>query len=315
MEYFGAVFRKQGTVFNGKLDKVIECDLLPACAFMVRSEVIKEVGFWDRSYFLYWDETDWQKHIKEKGWRLVCCTDSVIWHKNGSSNPTNTRALYYGSRNVVKYFGKYIPEGKIQSFTKYVLWSNFQIIYPSNYKKLYGVIRTIMVSIEDALNGVGGIAGEGRIFARDSKCDLLKTALNGVNNVLLTFDGAYDASTYEKILFNTVMRILQKKIIAIYIYTEREDINRDIFAKRAEFVKKKDGHYDLKLKLCVHVNVDLPNWEEGWCIVDPATNYIDSLDGWMYFKNYPRAWNLFYITHRDVLAYKLYQYHRKVSEG
>ena len=313
--YFGAVFEHQGEKYEGGIDKVRECDLLPACAYMFKSKVLDEVGFWDVSYFLYWDETDWQKRVKDAGWKLVCCTDSVIWHKNGSFQPTNTRALYYGARNVVKYFGKYADRDKLEDLTKYILWSNFQMIYGSNYKGMDGVTRTIMIAIDDAVRGIGGPCREGRVFDRNvEETDHLMNGLKNAQSVLIKPHKMYDRGLAKKTLFNLVIRILRKKKVKIYICYELPEEDRKEFEGRAEFVGDDGGQYDLRLKMCVHVNVDLPEWEDGWVIIDPNANYLDTYEGWMYFRNYEYAWKLFYTSNKDVLLKDLKKYRDRIEK-
>lgn len=314
--YFGAVFEHQGEKYEGGLEKVIECDLLPACAYMFKSKVLDDIGFWDVSYFLYWDETDWQKRVKDAGWKLVCCTDSVIWHKNGSFQPTNTRALYYGTRNVVKYFGKYVNRDKLEELMKYILWSNFQLIYGSNYRKLDGVTRTVMMAIEDAVHGIGGACLDGRVFDRNVEAtDYLMNGLKESKTVLIKPHRRYDADMAKSVLFNMVIKVLRKKDVKIFICYDLEEKYKSAFEGRAEFVDSDSGEYDLRLKMCAHVNVDLPQWEDGWIIVDPFANYLDTYEGWIYFKNYEYAWRLFYTSNKDVLLKNLTDYHDRVNLG
>lgn len=310
--YFGAFFDRQGTRYNNDLDEVIECDLLPACAYVFRSCVIDSVGFWDTSYFLYWDETDWQKRVKEAGWKLVCCTDSVVWHKNGSFQPTNTRALYYSTRNVVKFFGKYVEKEKLEHLSRFILWSNFQRMYACNYKGIDGVIRTVMIAIDDAVHGIGGACQDGRIFDRNiEQTDFLMNGLKDSNSVLLVLGKKYDSEMARSLLFRMIIKIRRLKNVKICISADLDNDAYDQFEDRAEFVDNTDGDYDLRLRLCAHVNVDLPEWENDWIIVDPTGNYIDNYNGWLYFSNFQFEWNLFYNSHKDILLDELIEYHEK----
>ncbi|MEA3408193.1 MAG: glycosyltransferase family 2 protein [Chloroflexota bacterium] len=49
-------------------------------AMMVRKETIQEVGLLDDEYFMYCEEIDWCKRIKEAGWEIYCLPSAEIVH-------------------------------------------------------------------------------------------------------------------------------------------------------------------------------------------------------------------------------------------
>ena len=64
---------------------VRECDWLPGCYYLVRREVIDQVGLFDPRYFLYYEEVDHCKRVKQAGWKVVYYPDTTVVHIGGES--------------------------------------------------------------------------------------------------------------------------------------------------------------------------------------------------------------------------------------
>ena len=50
---------------------VRECDWVPGCYYLIRREVIDKVGLFDPRYFLYYEEVDHCRRVKQAGWKVV----------------------------------------------------------------------------------------------------------------------------------------------------------------------------------------------------------------------------------------------------
>ena len=64
---------------------VRECDWVPGCYYLVRRELIAEVGLFDPRYFLYCEEVDHCRTAKRRGWRVVYFPDVEVVHLGGES--------------------------------------------------------------------------------------------------------------------------------------------------------------------------------------------------------------------------------------
>ncbi len=62
-----------------------EIDHPLGAAFLVRGEVIRQVGLMDEGYHLYCEEIDWAMRIRAAGWRAVCVPTAEIVHYEGQS--------------------------------------------------------------------------------------------------------------------------------------------------------------------------------------------------------------------------------------
>ena len=64
---------------------VRECDWVPGCFYLVRREVIDQVGLFDSLFFLYCEEVDHCKRVKAAGWQVVYYPDTTVVHIGGES--------------------------------------------------------------------------------------------------------------------------------------------------------------------------------------------------------------------------------------
>lgn len=90
---------------NGFLQKynktnfsVSKTDYVPGCCFIVKRELIEEIGLFDDSFFMYWEEVDLSIRIRNQGLQLICATDSSIVRKE-NSNSSYIKSIKYSVRN------------------------------------------------------------------------------------------------------------------------------------------------------------------------------------------------------------------------
>jgi GT2 family glycosyltransferase len=61
------------------------CDWVPGCYYLIRKEVIDQVGLFDSRYFLYYEEVDHCFAAKRAGWEVVYFPDAPVVHIGGES--------------------------------------------------------------------------------------------------------------------------------------------------------------------------------------------------------------------------------------
>ena len=61
------------------------CDWVPGCFYLVRKEVIDEIGLFDPRYFLYYEEVDHCRAAKHAGWEVMFYPDVSVMHIGGES--------------------------------------------------------------------------------------------------------------------------------------------------------------------------------------------------------------------------------------
>jgi GT2 family glycosyltransferase len=96
------------------LDEPVDVDWLTGASLMVRHEVIDEVGLMDEAYFMYSEELDWCRRIKDAGWRIVFLPSAEIIHHVGKSSEQAIVQRHINfNKAKLRYFRKY--HGRLQA--------------------------------------------------------------------------------------------------------------------------------------------------------------------------------------------------------
>lgn len=76
---------------------------------LLRKEALDDVGRFDERYFLYSEETDWQKRCQQRGWTVALCPEVVATHVGAGTggDPVRREVHFYASheRFVRKFHG------------------------------------------------------------------------------------------------------------------------------------------------------------------------------------------------------------------
>ncbi len=85
---------------KGQYNDTIEVDWASGACLFIRASVFKEAGKLDEDYFAHQEEIDLCLRIKNKGYKVIACGESVVYHLGGATlskiNPTKT---FYNFRN------------------------------------------------------------------------------------------------------------------------------------------------------------------------------------------------------------------------
>lgn len=83
-------------------------DWVTGAAFMVRREVIEQIGLMDEGYFLYYEELDYMRRATDKGWEIWHNPKSVVLHLSGQATQISQRDEIpdYWYRSWRRYFVK-----------------------------------------------------------------------------------------------------------------------------------------------------------------------------------------------------------------
>jgi len=89
-------------------DAVQDVDWVVGACMLVRREAIEEAGLLDEGFFMYSEELDWCRRIKERGWRVVYLPTARVIHHEGQSSAqvVPARHIHFQSSKV-RYFRKH----------------------------------------------------------------------------------------------------------------------------------------------------------------------------------------------------------------
>jgi GT2 family glycosyltransferase len=98
-------------VDHGQFGIKMETELATGCCFMVKTEVLNRIGFFDERYFLYYEDADFSERVKNAGYKIIFEPQAYLWHKNAGSSGGSGSELqdYYISRNRLIFGMKYAP--------------------------------------------------------------------------------------------------------------------------------------------------------------------------------------------------------------
>jgi GT2 family glycosyltransferase len=90
-------------------------DWVTGAAMMVRKEVVDQVGGLDDGYFMYSEELDWCRRIRQAGWEIAYTPDAEVVHYGGKSSEkvVPARHIYFQASKVryaYKYHGRLVAE-------------------------------------------------------------------------------------------------------------------------------------------------------------------------------------------------------------
>lgn len=66
-------------------DAVRECDWVPGCYYLIRREVLSQVGLFDPRFFMYYEEVDHCIRVQQAGWKVFFYPFTQVVHIGGES--------------------------------------------------------------------------------------------------------------------------------------------------------------------------------------------------------------------------------------
>ena len=84
-------------------------------AALLRVAALREVGGFDPSLFLYYEDTDLSFRLRRAGWDIVFAPEAVAWHRHMATSGGETSPVfrYYNTRNSIIIAARYLPVSKL----------------------------------------------------------------------------------------------------------------------------------------------------------------------------------------------------------
>lgn len=122
---------------------VRQCDWVPGCYYLIRKEVIDQVGLFDPRFFLYYEEVDHCLAAKKAGWQVTYFPDATVVHIGGESAKTDNKIS-----SVSKQVSFLQIESEILFFRKNNNFSGFLIyVFLFIFADLFAFSKTSIKSI------------------------------------------------------------------------------------------------------------------------------------------------------------------------
>jgi hypothetical protein len=92
-------------------------DWLSGACLMVRRTAIDQVGPLDEAYFMFNEDVDWCRRMKQGGWEVVYVPEAMIHHDIGASRRrVAAKVIVERHRGMIHYFHKYHPSHPVVTF-------------------------------------------------------------------------------------------------------------------------------------------------------------------------------------------------------
>ena len=99
----------RGKLDEGQWPELIDVDFIPACGLLMPRPMLDEVGLFDEQFFMYYEDLDFCRRVRQAGWPIRTLTSAKMWHKvsvsSGGSDSPNER--YWMGRSSLLYFRKH----------------------------------------------------------------------------------------------------------------------------------------------------------------------------------------------------------------
>lgn len=114
---------------KGQYDEKKEVEYISGSAFLIKTNVINQIGLMDETYFLYFEESDWTLRAIEAGYTSLYVPKAKIWHKISKSGGgiSNSIGLYYITRNRWIFMKKWAKRSDYWIFVVYQVFGSFFI--------------------------------------------------------------------------------------------------------------------------------------------------------------------------------------------
>lgn len=139
-------------------DGALDSTFLTGAALMLRRSTWVQLGGFDESYFLYWEDADLSQRALALGLRLATCANAWVWHEVGASGESGAKSAnyyYYMSRNRILFARAFY--GRVPVGFRFLAESARLLGRP--LKEKHGRLRKFGYSLRGFCDGVRGVRG------------------------------------------------------------------------------------------------------------------------------------------------------------
>ena len=87
-------------------EKIMEVPILSGCFIFSRTAVLKEIGGFDKRYFMYMEDYDLCRQIGQK-YKVIYYPEVEIFHEHGKASYKSKKLMMFHIKSAIKYFNKW----------------------------------------------------------------------------------------------------------------------------------------------------------------------------------------------------------------
>lgn len=114
---------------KGQYDTLGKTEYLNGALILIRTSVFEKVGFWEPTYFLYYEDADWTIRLKRAGYNIEVMKNVFAWHAESSTvGRKSNQQEYYLARNHLLFLTRNAPlKNKFLGYS-YVLKDSIKLL-------------------------------------------------------------------------------------------------------------------------------------------------------------------------------------------
>ena len=112
-KYNEAKFKQRDKEFIGKVEnehsEVSEVDWVSGAAMLIKKDVFGKIGGFDEDFFLFYEDADLCKRLKDKGYKIYFYPGSYITHYKGENmnEEFTDKTYFYAKKSQILYYTKH----------------------------------------------------------------------------------------------------------------------------------------------------------------------------------------------------------------
>ena len=92
--------------------EIVEADYVTGCGMLIRRKVIEVIGLLDERFFMYYEDADFCKRARDRGFRILCVPAAKMWHSVSTTARRDAiTALYWRARGQALFYRKHMRRG------------------------------------------------------------------------------------------------------------------------------------------------------------------------------------------------------------
>jgi len=110
-----------------RYSRVRECDFVTGCGFLLRSEVLRKIGYFKEDLVFYSEDAELCYRFREAAYKVMYVPEAKMWHKTGTTLAKNRPVqLRYSTRNSL-----YLLQRHKVGWHPFTLWMNVLVVSPA----------------------------------------------------------------------------------------------------------------------------------------------------------------------------------------
>lgn len=126
--------------------KISYVDTIPGCFFIVRKDLLDEIGYFDENTFLYYEEDIICYKIRKKGYKVALCLESYYEHNHAKKQKINLKNKYNHYKYSLESANYYLTLHEKNIYLKKLLLNFFALIMLPIKMILYLLLSNIKIN-------------------------------------------------------------------------------------------------------------------------------------------------------------------------